>query len=206
VDAPQKSPLRRLGHWTAELVLVFLGAYAAFWLNNYQLHRADVQKHDQILAWLEQEMQEGLQNTTQDVQKHDAKAAGFRADLAAGKMPRLEPFSFSTDYSASDMSSLLQSGGYEVLDVKTLVALHKLESTIRWGLDTMSHFQKLSDELIWPNLDQDISFFYDPATRQLRKKFAQYPEVLDTTAAFFHDLEKAKRGLLSQIQAERQKR
>jgi hypothetical protein len=206
VDAAQKSPLPRLGYWTAELVLVFLGAYAAFWLNNYQQHRADIQKHDQILAWLEQEMEEGLQNTKQDVQKHDENAAAFRANVAAGKMPPLEPFSFSTDYSASDMSSLLQSGGYEVLDVKTLMALHKLESTIRWGLDNMSHFQKLSDELIWPNLDQDISFFYDPATKQLRKKFAQYPDVLDMTAAFFHDLEKAKRELLSQIQAERQKR
>ncbi|HLW34207.1 MAG TPA: hypothetical protein VKS98_00960, partial [Chthoniobacterales bacterium] len=73
------------------------------------------------------------------------------------------------------------------------------------GLDRMTHYQKLSDELIWPNLDQDISFFYDPATRKLRKRFARYPDILDDTAKFFHDLEKAKRELLSQIQAERQK-
>jgi hypothetical protein len=60
--------------------------------------------------------------------------------------------------------------------------------------------------LIWPNLDQDISFFYDPATKQLRKRFADYPEILEDTAKFFHDLEKAKRELLTQIQAERHKR
>ena len=150
-------------------------------------------------------MKEGLQNTEANVRAHDQKAEEFHRALEAGQMPTVEPFSFTTDYSASDMSSLLQSGGYEVLDVKTVTALQELESTIRAGLDRMSHYQKLSDELIWPNLDLDISFFYDPATKKLRKRFARYPEILDDTAKFFHDLEKAKRNLLTQIQAERQK-
>ena len=205
MDAPHKSLLSRLGHWAAELLLVFLGAYAAFWLTNFQQHRADVHRHDQLLAWLEQRMQDGLENTKTDATRSDQQLAEFRRALAAGEMPPLSPFSFTTDYSASDTSSLLQSGGYEVLDIKTLMALHELESTIRWGLDRMAHYQKLSDELIWPNLDQDISFFYDPTTKQLRKRFAGYPEVLADTAKFFHDLEKAKRQLLTQIQAERQK-
>lgn len=205
MDAPRK-PLSRLGHWAAELLLVFLGAYAAFWLTNYQQHQAGAQRHDQILASLEQRMKEGLENTQANVQQHDLKAATFRQELAAGKMPPLQPFSFNTDYSATDMSSILQSGGYEVLDVKTITAVQDLESTIRWGLDRMAHYQKLSDALIWPNLDQDISFFYDPATKKLRKKFEHYPDILDDTAKFFHDLEKAKRELLAQIQAERRKR
>jgi hypothetical protein len=204
VDAPHKSPIRRVVHWAAELLLVFLGAYAAFWLTNYQQHRADVRRHDQLLAFLQQEMKDGLENTKRDAEQHDQLAAEFRRALEAGEMPALRPFSFTTDYSASDTSSLLQSGGYEVLDIKTLAALRQLETTIRWGLDRMMHYQKLSDELIMPNLDQDISFFYDPATKQLRKRFSQYPEMLEATAAFFHDLEKAKRELLTQIQAERQ--
>jgi len=151
-------------------------------------------------------MKEGLENTKEDVQKHDQQAAEFRRALAAGEMPPLRPFSFTTDYSASDMSSVLQSGGYEVLDIKTLTALRDLESTVRWGLDRMTHYQKLSDELIWPNLDQDISFFYDPATKKLRQRFSQYPEMLEDTAKFFHDLEKAKHELLTQLQAERHER
>ena len=188
------------------MVLIFLGAYAAFWLTNYQQHRADVRRHDQILSWLEERMKEGLEDTKRDAVQHDRRAAEFRSALAAGKMPPLDPFSFTADYSASDTSSLLQSGGYEVLDIKTLSALRDLESTIRGGLDRMTHYQKLSDELIWPNLDQDISFFYDPATKKLRKRFADYPELLEDTANFFHDLEEAKSKLLTQIQAERQKR
>jgi len=206
VNGQPKSFLHRLGHWSAELVLVFLGAYAAFWLTNYQQHRADLHRHDQILAYLEQVMTEGIESSSEDAAKEDQQVAEFRRALAAGEMPPIRPFSFTTDYSASDTSSLLQAGGYDVLDVKTLTALRELEQTIRWGLDRMNHYQKLSDELIMPNLDQEISFFYDPATKQLRKKFAQYPEMLEATAAFFHDLGKAKRQLLAQIQAERQKR
>ena len=48
----------------------------------------------------------------------------------------------------------------------------------------MARYQKLSDELIVPNLDQDISFFYDPATKKLRKRFEIYPQALDETVKF----------------------
>ncbi len=68
----------------------------------------------------------------------------------------------------------------------------------------MAHYQNLSDELIVPNLDQDVSFFYDPATKKLRKRFEMYPEALQATVKFAHDLERTHTQLLKQIQAERQ--
>ena len=52
-----------------------------------------------------------------------------------------------------------------MLDLETLNALRNDESVIRWGLARMARYQKLSDELIVPNLDQDISFYYDPAQK-----------------------------------------
>ena len=121
-------------------------------------------------------------------------------------MPPLGTFSFSSDYNASDIATLLQAGGIELLDVKTLAALRNFESVIRGGLARISHFQKLSDEMIAPNLDQDASFFYDPVTKKLRKRFEKYPEALQATVNFFHDLEKAQADLLTQIQIERQHR
>jgi hypothetical protein len=87
-----------------------------------------------------------------------------------------------------------------------LTALRDLESVIRNGLAQIAHFQKLSDELIVPNLDQNISFFYDPVTKKLRKRFEKYPDALQMTATFFHALEKAQTDLLKQIQIERQRR
>ena len=118
-------------------------------------------------------------------------------------MPRLRPFIFTTDYNPGDFATLLQSGGIELLDVETLTALRNDESVIRWGLSRMAHYQKLSDELIVPNLDQDISFFYDPTTRKLRKRFEMYPEALQATVKFAHDLDRTHSELLKRIQAER---
>ena len=109
------------------------------------------------------------------------------------------------EVSRGDIATLLQSGGVELLAVKTLMALRELESVIRWGLSDMQRYEKLSDALIVPNLDQDISFFYDPATKKLRKRFEIYPQALEATVKFAHDLERTKTELVKQIQTERQR-
>jgi len=198
--------LARVGRWTAELVLVFIGVYAAFWLNNYQQHRQDAKRRDQILASLEQTLREGIESGKTNRAKEERQAAEFQRALGAGEMPALHPFVFTTDYSPGDFATLLQSGGIELLAVETLMVLRNDESVIRWGLSRMERYQKLSDELIVPNLDQDISFFYDPATRKLRKRFEMYPEALEATVKFARDLERSHTDLLKRIQGERQHR
>jgi hypothetical protein len=196
----------RPGRWLAELILVFVGVYTAFWLSNYQQHQQEAKRHDQILALLEQQLKEGIASAKTEGAREEQLVGNFQRALAAGEMPLLGTFSFSSDYSASDIATLLQSGGIELLDVQTLAALRNFESVIRGGLARIAHFQKLSDEMIAPNLDQDVSFFYDPATKKLRRRFEKYPEALRSTVNFFHDLEKAQTDLLTQIQIERQHR
>ena len=166
----RRSVLSRIGRWTAELLLVFVGVYAAFWLSNYQQHRQDAERRDLILAYIEQTLSEGIESSKANrAKEQEPEAAEFRRALDAGEMPPIRPFVFITDYSPSDLATMLQSGGVQLFDVQTLRALRKDESVIRWGLQRMARYQKLSDELIVPNLDQDISFFYDPATKKLRK-------------------------------------
>jgi len=201
----KRSRLLRFGGWVAELILVFVGVYAAFWLSNYQQHRQDAERRDQILASLEQTLREGIESSKTATATEEREAAGFRRALDAGEMPPLQPFVFTTDYSPGDIATLLQSGGVQLLEVKTLKALREMESVIRWGLSGTQRYQKLSDELIVPNLDQDISFFYDPATKKLRKRFEIYPQALEATVKFAHDLDRTKTELLKQIQAERQR-
>ena len=200
------SRFARLGDWVAELVLVFVGVSAAFWLSNYQQHRQDAERRDQILAFIEQQLSEGIESSKVNrAQEQEPEAAEFRRALDAGEMPPLRPFVFITDYSPSDLATMLQSGGVQLLDVQTLRALRSDESVIRWGLARMGRYQKLSDELIVPNLDQDIAFSYDPATKKLRKQFEIYPQALEERVNFAHELERTHTELLKQIQAERQR-
>lgn len=193
----------RLGHWVAELLLVFVGVSAAFWLNNYQLREQDAKRRDQILASLERTLREGIESGRINAAKEEQQVAEFQRALEAGEMPPLQPFIFTTDYSPGDFATLLQAGGIELLDVETLNALRNDESVIRWGLSRLERYQKLSDELIVPNLDQDISYFYDPATRKLRKRFEIYPEALQATVKFAHDLDRMHTELLKRIEAQR---
>lgn len=197
----------RSGRWAAELVLVFIGVYAAFWLNNFQQRQHDAERRDRILASIEQTLREGIEGSQINrTEQQEPAAKEFQRALDSGEMPPLRPFVFITDYSPSDLATMLQSGGTELLDLETLKALRDDESVIRWGLARMSRYQKLSDELIVPNLDQDSSFFYDPATKKLRKRFEIYPEALQATVKFARDLERTHTDLLKQIQAERQHR
>jgi hypothetical protein len=194
-----------VGRWAAELLLVFIGVYGAFWLNNYQQHRQDAERRDRILASIEQTLRKGIESGKINRAKEEREAAEFQRALDAGKMPPLQPFVFITDYSPGDFATMLQSGGIQLLNLQTLTALRNDESIIRWGLARMARYQKLSDELIVPNLDQDISFFYDPVTTKLRRRFEIYPEALQATVKFANDLERTHAELLKQIQAERQR-
>src|SRR6266513_118371 len=193
----KRSLLSRVGRWTAELVLVFVGVYAAFWLNSYQQHRQDAERRDQILASLEEQLRQGIESGKINRAKQEQKAAEFRRALNAGEMPPLQPFVFITDYSPTDWATMLQSGGVQLLDVQTLMAVRNDESVIRWGLNRMAWYQKLSDEL--------ISFFYDPTTKKLRKRFEIYPDALDANVQFANELERTHTELLKRIQAERQR-
>ena len=201
----KRSRFSHIAGWVAELVLVFVGVSAAFWLSNYQQHRQDAERRDQILASIEQTLRQGIESSKVNrVTEQEPAAAEFRRALDAGEMPPLHPFVFITDYSPSDFATILQSGGVQLLDVQTLRALRDDESVIRWGLARMARYQKLSDELIMPNLDQHISFFYDPTTKKLRKRFEIYPEALQETVNLANELERTHTELLKRIQAERQ--
>src|SRR4029453_13295910 len=186
----KRSRFARFARWVAELVLVFIGVYAAFWLSNYQQQREDAERRDRILASIERTLRDGIEGSRINrAEQQEPAMAEFQRALDAGEMPPLRPFVFITDYSPSDLATMLQSGGVQLLDVQTLRALRSDESVIRWGLQRMARYQKLGDELIVPNLGQDISFFYDPATKKLRKQFEIYPKALEEKVSFENDVE-----------------
>src|SRR5207247_3872281 len=138
----KRSRFSRFGRWIAELILVFVGVYAAFWLNSYQQHLQDAERRDQILASLEQQLREGIASGKTNRANEERTAAEFQHALEAGEMPPLRPFVFTTDYSPTDWATVLQSGGVQLLDVQTLMAVRNDESVIRWGLARMAWYQK----------------------------------------------------------------
>src|SRR5204863_8971112 len=95
--AEKSSRLSRLGRWVAELILVFVGVYAAFWLNNYQQHQQDAERRDRILASIEQTLREGIESGKINRAKEEREAAEFRRRLDAGEIQALHPVVLNTD-------------------------------------------------------------------------------------------------------------
>ena len=79
--------------------MVFVGVYAAFWLNTYQQQQHDANRHDQILASLAEQLKKGIESARTEGAKQDKQAAEFRSALDAGEMPPIHPFAFVSDYS-----------------------------------------------------------------------------------------------------------
>src|SRR5437773_10868420 len=101
--------------WVAELVLVFVGVYAAFWLSNFQQRQQEAERRDRILASIERTLREGIESGKINRAKEEEDAAKFQRALDAGEMPPLRPFVFTTDYNPGDFATLSQSGGIELL-------------------------------------------------------------------------------------------
>src|SRR5258708_28876585 len=103
----KRSRFARFGRCVAELVLVFVGVSAAFWLSNYQQHRQDAERRDQILASIEQTLRQGIESSKVNrVTEQEPAAAEFRRALDAGEMPPLRPLNFITDYSRNDLTTM----------------------------------------------------------------------------------------------------
>src|SRR5215475_5765800 len=194
--------MKNLAGRIAELIIVFLGVYAAFLLNGYQMHQRDQQRRNQILTYLEKQATTSSEKLNQVTLNYDQQMNTFLTQLARGQMPEISPVAWATSYNANQTSWILEGGGLELLDIATIAKLKEVDSAASTGLSKMAHYQLLSDQLIVPHLGDGRSFFYDPATRQLRKEYALYPEILKEGSKVLHELLEKTDQLVAQLRAE----
>ncbi len=173
--------------------MVFVGVYAAFALNSYQAHRQERQRREQLLAWMQSDCEASLASLKEGRAAFAKSSEDFRRRLAAGEMPPILPFTFVNDYDPSDTASVLESGGFELMEVETVRAIKDADGAARILVNYTAHCQQLSDQLILPNLDKDPSVFYDPATHKLRKTYEWYP-------TFFDNIVKAFDGIIAKME------
>ena len=194
----------RIARWGGELLTVFAGVYAAFVLNDYQTHRQERQRREQILAWMDGYFEEALASASVQNDVLRKNVAEFDRAVAAGEMPALHPFTWRTDYDPSDVASLLGGGGgFDLLEVETVREIRETESDVRSMLSVLRHDQQLSDVYILPNLENDHRMFYNPATGRLRPQYQWYAKdlkaVLESYGSLVADLQK----LLTHLREER---
>ncbi len=132
-------------------------------------------------------------------------SATFDRKLAAGQMPEVKPVGWTGDYDPSDSASVLQSGGYDLLEIDTIRDMRDSESTLRQLVSSALHAQQRSDALILPNRGKAPSMFYDPETHQLREPYEWLPVFYREMVDDFEELQSRCAKLLAQVRADRER-
>ena len=192
-----------LGRKAAELVTVFVGVYAAFLLNDSQAHREERQRREQILSWMEERYPEMYAELGGYSEQMRRSGDDFNRRVEAGEMPPVRAFLWTTDYNSLELTGLLQSGGYTLLEIKTVRSLQDVDGTLREMVALALHDQQLSDALILPNLDKGPSAFYDPVTKRLRPTYTWYGDFAGQMIAKYAELRPQLERVLQQLKVER---
>ncbi len=156
----------------SELLIVFVGVYAAFLLNRYDTYRRDEERRGQILVALQREVGDNVQAFESDIASAEPELAAFDQALATGKMPHLGIVMTNPSYDASDDATLLAAGGLELLDVPSIELLRKVNEMQRALVATLHNGFELS---LAELANHDSADFYDPATGKLKDRYKWVP-------------------------------
>ncbi len=182
-----------------ELLIVFVGVSSAFLLNRFESDRRDSKRRHQILASLEREARVNIEESTDAIAQNEPLLANFERRLAAGEMPGLGVSMNSSSYSATDDAALLQAGGLELLDIRTIELLRTVNSRQR----SMMEARRNQFELSLAELtNHEQAEFYDPATHQLKKRYEWWPYVQRQSINDAKAILAAEKALLTHLQAE----
>ncbi len=198
VDRPSSHGWATARRRLAELLIVFVGVYAAFLLNRFDTDRRDAKRREQILAAMEREVSTNISEYRNDLTQADAEIAEFDGQLARGDMPHLGIIFNNSGYSASDDATLLQAGGLELLDVETIELLRRVNAMQRSLVAAMHNQLELSLVELSNHTTAD---FYDPATHQLKKNYQWYPLVMHSGIHDAKEILAAEEDLLAHIHA-----
>jgi hypothetical protein len=170
------APLRRGAGWlAAQLVIVFLGVYAAAWVADREADRARDRRRLQLRRALVLELRDVVRGTRGAAAGTGRIIAYYDSAWAAGGQPRLEPILDPVGVTPHIWEATVAGGGVELLDLPTFLRLSAFYNELRAGFDLLSQLRVLSETELVPLGDAPGSAFYDPATRRLRRRFAWYP-------------------------------
>ena len=172
--------LSEAGRLLLELLVVFVGVYAAFALSTWQEDRRDDARRAQILealhahvAWVD----EGV-----DVMRpalDSSFISPFLDGLEAGERPEVEPITLTTGESGTGLwEAMLQSGGLDVLEAPTIELMHKYFASLQRGADGLEEARAQTLAQLYPRLGSGPDTFYDPRTGALRPEYGWYPAAL----------------------------
>jgi hypothetical protein len=151
-EIPLPRFLARLG---LELLVVFIGVYAAFALSEHEDRRDDAVRRVQLQAALVREIEALTMNTRRVAETLPERLAQFDAAVAAGARPPLSPLIEAVRVDTHMWEAALQSSALDLFAVDTVYDLSRFYNELNAGFEQLAQLRALSETVLIPNLGLD---------------------------------------------------
>jgi hypothetical protein len=179
--ASTRPPIGKAPVWMVrlgvELLVVFIGVYAAFALSRYEARREATERRRQLQDALVREIEDLTSNTRRVAQQLPVQLAQFDSAVRAGGRPALQPWIEPVRVQTHMWEATLQSGALELFDIPTVYSLSQFYNELNAGFEQLAQLRALSETVLIPNLERGSSEFYQ-SDGKLRPKYQWYREGL----------------------------
>lgn len=165
-------------HFVVELVIVFVGVYAAFGLDQYQERMRKQERTKQYVSAMKKDFAANRKDMNEQLPAITSYINNFLQKYNKGNMPKIEHFSMGVSFRANSWNAILRGGGMDLLRPKLIFQVEDFYNRAASLAQSMQEAKQWSTALILPYLSKPKSFFYDEKTRRLRPQFYWYPEKL----------------------------
>jgi len=183
----------------AELLVVFIGVYAAFIFDNYRTNKQNEYRRQQIYTALKEEFTFSSEGMKQAAPLLDSIVTKIKNEYEEGKMSKPSRFHFVIGIRTDIWEAVLKSGALELIDVKLVFQLSNYYSFIRFAAEECKNFDRLIQQYIIPNTDKNIEEFYNIKTKKFKRKYSWYLESLDNMNNYMNSIQKMTDSLLVEI-------
>ena len=172
---------RTLTRIALEILIGFIGVYAAFALSAYKERRDLVDRRHQIKRALIAEVRPIVALARSNAPAYDSALVAFDSSVKAG---RPAPFPFVESVSLTDhvWEATKQGGGLNLIDVPTFVALSQFYNMNSNMFAQYAQLRDFSIAEILPRMAGGASAFFEPGTRVIRPSFMIYRRALGRLA------------------------
>ena len=164
----------------AELVIVFVGVYAAFWVDSYRDQKRDAERTVQIVETLHADLQDFVKTSRIFDERIVSGLDAWEAARADGKRP--PPYVLRVERSetppVSVWHAVSQSSLVELLEPSLLFDLGFFYSEVEGVGDKFVRYSAFTDETVLPGLKRGVDWFYDDAKGDLDPEFSAHMDRL----------------------------
>lgn len=168
--------------FSAELLVVFIGVYGAFWVEGYWQRQEDRERETAILAALTEELGNLAVNGPMVRDGMGAALEEYDREVASGGRPLpahyREPGAETP--SMSVWRATLSSGGVNLLEPELFFDLAEFYNRVESTSERYIRYNTVTEREVLPLLSRGPDAFYDPVTGNLEPRFEVHMDQLRT--------------------------